>query len=165
MFQKIEKSDKEEIVIRRSKGGKIFLWTVVFLVPLFFILALFLMKATAPDRFAFVLLLSVIPAGIAFWYTGPHEIAFNIKEKTFVARRGFPFLAKEFSGSLQEADRLCLRTLKNRYGHTVGYKIDLDWKPGKRNAFELIRSGNLEKARKLQQEFSSKLGIPRGEEI
>ena len=100
------------------------------------------------------------------WFRALDNVSFrfDLKSKRFTARKGFPFFAKTFSGSFQEMSGLALKTVKNRYGHAVGYSVDLEWNLPERPAFELIRSGNLDKARNLQAEFSQKMGIPAVEE-
>ena len=166
MFQKIEKDDSSEIIIKRGKGGKIFIWTVVVLIPLFLIwLVYVLAKFTQPGAWQFILLLSAIPIGIAFWYSGPHDIELNLKRKTYLAKKGFPFLARSFSGNFQDMNGLCIRKNTSRSGQVIGYRIDLDWNLPKRPPFELMRVRKLEKAQIMQREFSRKLGIPIGEEL
>ncbi len=166
VFQKIEKDDSSEIVIKRGKGGKIFIWTVVVLIPLFLTWLIFISaRLTQPGMWQFILLVSTIPAGIAFWYSGPHEIELNLKRKTYVAKKGFPFLARSFSGDFQDMYGLCIRKNTSKSGQVIGYRIDLDWNLPKRPPFELMRMSKLEKAQKMQKEFSRKLGIPVGEEL
>ncbi len=166
MFQKIEKDDSSEIIIKRGKGGKIFVWTVVVLIPLFLIWLIFILaRLTQTGMWQFILLVSAIPAGIAFRYSGPHEIELDLKGKTYMAKKGFPFLARSFSGGFQDMYGLCIRKNTSKSGHVVGYRIDLDWNLPKRPPFELMRMSKLEKAQKMQKEFSRKLGIPVGEEL
>ncbi len=166
VFQKIEKNDSSRIVIRRGKGGRIFLWTVVVLIPLFLLWLLFILaKITQPGMWQFIPLVSTIPVGVVFSYSGPHEIELNLKLKTYVAKKGLPFPARSFSGDFEDMYGLCIRKNTNKAGHVVGYRIDLDWNLPKRPPFELMRMSKLEKAQKMQKEFSRKLGIPVGEEL
>ena len=87
------------------------------------------------------------------------RIRFNLRKGVYTAKQGFLFFARPVSGTFQEFYGLCIRPNKNKYGWTIGYRIELDWADDKRGPFELVSSLNKEKALDRQRELAAKLGI------
>jgi len=162
MFVNLVRSDDKEIAFRRStpvRNAILLILAALDCLAYFFFAEQIRVTAIGENEYVWCvpILIVIIINYYMLRFAGPDDLVLDIDRQGYSHTKGYPFFPRTVTGTFGDFYGMCVRSVKNRRGVDVLFRVELDWNAPDRKPLILAEARSLSQALDDQHELALRL--------